>query len=693
MGVRIASDTRPVQVSGSSIEGRPWSRLARNELIPGSRYKLKRWVGEGGMGVIYEAEHVDVRRPVAVKILRPEYATNLEVINAFRFEARATSGIDSPFLVKIYDYFELPDGRSALVMELLEGLDLSRREDSVMAPSRVIGIGRQICKALQTVHDAGLVHRDLKPENIFINTADDREDAIRVLDFGIARMTTQATSAQSGGTPLYTAPEVILGGAQGHVADIYALGCVLYELLTGITAFGREGVDEILRAHLNERPTPPSQVLASIPASLDTVVMRAIARQPGDRFPTMAEFEAALCDAQIEASLTTAWDDLPLPDAIAPDLRERLLARMPDPSPPTAPVNRFRMWAAIGLSVVLGGTAVFALTRPDPDSVEAMSPQERAARALAQEARTAGSRAAWVYPSPDDVSSKTAYQAVLALEQMEEYGKPLAAGLRSDFAHTLTRLGDEYWDAVGGTRFAVAYYEQALIFEPDSARARERSGMPQDSVEAFAERAAEGRFALEELVRVEPLVELATVDESPAAERVSRVRRRRSKAERAPKSVVGDDPTIEIDESDEADASPVARSGATQAEPAQPGQRDPSAAKALIRDAKAASKSGNGKKAKLMYERALAKDSRNPSAHAGLRDLAFDAGDYARAVRHGKRAAQLSPRNATHQLRLGDAYYRTRKYAEAKKAYAAAAKLGDKRAKWRLDRAQEKLGG
>lgn len=687
MGVRIASDTRPVQVSGSSIEGRPWSRLARNELIPGSRYKLKRWVGEGGMGVIYEAEHVDVQRPVAVKILRPEYATNLEVIDAFRFEARATSGIDSPFLVKIYDYFELPDGRSALVMELLDGLDLSRREESVMPPSRVIGLGRQICKALQTVHDAGLVHRDLKPENIFISTVDDREDSIRVLDFGIARMTTQATSAQSGGTPLYTAPEVILGGAQGHVADIYALGCVLYELLTGIAAFGRDGVDEILRAHLNERPTPPSEVLATIPKSLDAVVMRAIARQPGDRFPSMAEFEAALCEAQIAAALTTTWDDLPLPDAIAPDLREQLLAQMPDPSPPAAPTNRFRLWAAIGLSLVLGGTAVFALTRPDPDSIEAMSPEERSARALAQEARTAGSRAAWVYPSPDDVSSKTAYQAVLALEEMEEYGKPLAAGLRTDFATTLTRLGDEYWDAEGGTRFAMAYYEQALLFEPSSPRALARSGMARDSVDAFAERAAAGRFALEELVRVEPLVELAVVDESPAAERVSRVKRRRPKAERSAKPEPVDASEVEIEEP------AVARRGNEPSSEADSPQRDASGAKALVRDAKAASKSGNAKRAKLMYERALAKDTRNPSAHAGLRDLAFDAGDYARAVRHGKRAAQLSPRNATHQLRLGDAYYRTHKYAEAKKAYAAAAKLGDSRAKWRLERAQEKLGG
>ncbi|MCR9160865.1 MAG: protein kinase domain-containing protein [Nannocystaceae bacterium] len=688
MGSRIASETRPVQGGGASIEGRSRSRLARNELIPGSRYELKRWIGEGGMGVIYEAEHVDVRRPVAVKILRPEYATNREVINSFRFEARATSGIDSPFLVDIYDYFELPDGRSALVMELLDGNDLSRRAEAIMPPSRVVGIGRQICKALQTVHDAGLVHRDLKPENIFVS-ADGHEDSIRVLDFGIARMTTHATTAQSGGTPLYTAPEVILGSGQGPKADIYALGCVLYEFLTGVPAFAGAGVDEILRAHLSERPKPPSEVVPGVPRSFDPVIMKAIAREPDTRFESMAALEAALCEAQISAGLTTAWDHLPLPDAITPEQRALLLSRMPDPSPTPSSSSPLKSWAAIGLAVLLGGAAVFALTRPDPDAVQAMSPAELAAQALAREARTAGSRAAWVYPSPNDVSSKTAYQAVLALETMDEYGKPLASVLRTDFADTLNELGDEYWDAEGGTRFAIAYYEQALLFEPDSRRALERSGVSKGSMDAFAERAAAGRFALEELVRVEPLIELAQVDEQPAAQRISKAkRRRRSKpapAEQPPtQAAPAHAPEVSVDPAPE--ASPATAG-------AEAPRRDPAAAKTLVREARTASKSGNTTRAKLIYERALAKDARNPSAHAGLRDLAFDAGDYARAVRHGKRAAQLSPRNATHQLRLGDAYYRTRKYAEAEKAYAAAKKLGDTRAKWRLERAREKLGG
>jgi len=692
MGVRIASDTRPVQVSGTSIEGRPRCRLARNELIPGSRYELKRWVGEGGMGVIYEAEHVDVRRRVAVKVLRPEYATNLEVINAFRFEARATSGLESPYLVSIYDYFELPDGRSALVMELLDGIDLSRREESVVDPARVIGIGRQICKALQVVHDGGLVHRDLKPENIFICSDADRPDTVRVLDFGIARLTTQATSAQSGGTPLYTAPEVILGGAQGPVADIYALGCVLYELLTGITAFGRDNIDATLRAHLEDRPQPPSMVVTTVPTAMDSVVMRALSRKPEERFTSMADFEAALCEAQVEAGLTTMWDDLPLPDAIPDDKRSWLLARMPDPVTHKPPPSRYRMWGAVILSVALGGAAMFAFTRPDPDSVEALSPEERRARTLAREARMAGSRAEWVYPSPDDVSSRTAYQAVLALEEMGDVGRPIAAGLRTDFSTTLVRLGDEYWDAEGGRRFAIAYYEQALLFEPTSVHALERSSMSARSLGAFAERAADGRFALEELMSVEPLIELAAHDDVEPAERISKVRRkRRAKRADAPKPEAA--PTAEVKEAPEPKSGQPSPS---KGEPAKSGptiERDPAGAQSLVRQAKSAASSGSASKAKLMYERALAKDSRNTSAHAGLRDLAFDAGDYARAVRHGKRAAQLAPRNATHQLRLGDAYYRTHKYTLAEKAYAAASKLGDKRAKWRLERAREKLGG
>ncbi|MGH1345862.1 MAG: protein kinase domain-containing protein [Nannocystales bacterium] len=693
MGVRIASDTRPVQVSGSSNEGQAWSRLARNELIPGSRYLLKRWIGEGGMGVIYEAEHVDVKRPVAVKILRPEYATNLNVIEAFRFEARATSDLDSPYLVKIHDYFELPDGRSALVMELLDGRDLSRREESVMPSERVLGIARQVCKALQLVHASGVVHRDLKPENIFLCEGEDRPDTIRVLDFGIARLSAQATSAQSGGTPLYTAPEVVLGGAQGPGADVYALGCVLYELLTGITAFGRDTVDETLQAHLESPPPAPSSHCPDIHPMLDAVVLRAIAREPRTRYADMASFEAALCEAQIAAGISTSWDDLPIPNEIPAEQREQLLAGMPDPT--NRRRSRVSPWAAVLAAVALTGIGVFAITRPETDPSQALSPEQIQANSLAREARTAGSRAAWVYPPPDDISARTAYQAVLALEELGTVGTSIATELRTDFSITLIRLGDEYWDAEGGTRFAIAYYEQALLFDRTSLHALERSSMALPSIDAFGVRAANSQFALEELVRVEPLVELAVEDEAPPAERIKKVRRTRRVAQTSTptrRDAAADTPDPEAQPGSHPGNGSPSRQG-QEAAVDEADDRDPEAGKALAKQGQGAAKSGSAGKAKLLFERALAKDSRNASAHAGLRDLAFSAGDYARAVRHGKRAVALAPRNATHQLRLGDAYYRTHKYVKAESAYAAASRLGDERAKWRLERAREKLGG
>ncbi|MBV1857623.1 MAG: protein kinase [Nannocystaceae bacterium] len=691
MGVRIASDTRPVQVSGSSNEGQSRSRLARNELIPGSRYLLKRWIGEGGMGVIYEAEHVDVKRPVAVKILRPEYVTNLQVLEAFRFEARATSDLDSPYLVKIHDFFELPDGRSALVMELLEGSDLSRRLDSVLPSSRVLGIARQVCKALQLVHASGLVHRDLKPENIFLCQNEGRPDTIRVLDFGIARLSAQATSAQSGGTPMYTAPEVVLGAAQGPQADIYALGCVLYELLTGITAFGRDTIDATLQAHLESPPQPPSAHVTDIHPALDAVVLRSLSRHAEDRYADMASFEAALCEAQIAAGLSTAWDDLPIPPEIPADQRDRLLAGMPDPTLRRRS-NRWSAWAVAFAAVALTGAGVLVFTQPEVDPTQALSPEQLQARGLAREARTAGSRAAWVYPPPDDISARTAYQAVLALEELGDVGAVVAADLRTDFSTTLVRLGDEYWNAEGGTRFAIAYYEQALLFDRTSLRALERSSMALPSLDSFAKRAANSQFALEELVRVEPLVELAVKDDVPAAKRIEKVRRRRHVA--PPPLPKQAKPTTDATGSAEP-KNHLASSPQTSRDVAlrETDERDPDAGRTLAKEGQAAAKSGRSGKAKLLFERTLAKDSRNVSAHAGLRDLAFSAGDYARAVRHGKRAAALAPRNATHQLRLGDAYYRTHKYVKAQSAYAAASRLGDERAKWRLERAREKLGG
>ncbi len=257
-----------------------------------------------------------------------------------------------------------------------------------------------------------------------------------------------------------------------------------------------------------------------------------------------------------------------------------------------------------------------------------------------------------------------------------------------DFAATLVRLGDEYWDAEGGTRFAVAYYEQALLFDRSSVRALDRSLLSLPSLDAFGRQAANSQFALEELVRVEPLVELAVADDVPPADRIRKIRRRDRVAQTPPPPP----PKAANEAKAEPSAPPPPRDRATE-ETDETDDRDPGAGRVLAKQAQAAADSGSASKAKLLFERTLAKDSRNVAAHAGLRDLAFDAGDYARAVQHGKRAAALAPRSATHQLRLGDAYYRTHKYLEAEAAYAAAARLGDDRAKWRLERTREKLGG
>ena len=630
------------------------------------------------MGVVYEAEHADVRRRVAVKVLRPEYATDLDVVDAFRFEARATTQLESPFLVKVHDYFELPDGRSALVMDLLEGHDLSRREHFTLPPSSVVAIGRQVCKALHVVHASGLLHRDLKPENIFLCADGSRPDEVRVLDFGIARLTTQIASVQSGGTPMYTPPEAILGTGQDVHSDVYALGCVLYEMLVGSPAFSADTIDGTLAAHLESTPRKPTSVEPSVPPAFDAVIMKAIAREPEDRFASMAELEAALCEAQIEAGLATAWDDLPLPDGIPEAQRERLLAGLPDPGSISVPSSRRFWWIAIAASVLLTAGVVYALTRPEPAAAtETMSPEQRAAHRLADEARTAGSRAAWVYPPPDDVSSRTAYQAVLELDRLGEVGPPLASELRQDFAATLVRLGNEYWDAEGGTRFAQAYYEQALLFDPGEPTAVERSGMDPDALDAFAGRAAHSRFALSELVRVEPLVALAEPTSTPAKERLARVR---------PQSDSSRPIAAPVFEGAAPEPAPNASSEPTERE-----RTDPKAARALAKKGVRAAKSGDTTRAKLAFEQALSEDPRNVTALAGLRDLAFDAGDYARAVRFGKKVVSLAGRNATHRLRLGDAYYRTRKYANAEKEYAAASRLGDDRARWRLDKTREKL--
>ncbi len=272
-------------------------------------YAVKRILGEGGMGRVYEAQHTRIAsKRFAVKALHPEFARRKDVLVRFQREVEAAASITSPHVVGVYDVGETTDGRPYLVSELLEGQEFGDYLDAVgrMPIGAAVRIVRQVCKALISAHDKGVVHRDIKPENVFL-VGDSALPTAKVLDFGISRLEGQAgnTLTKTGmvmGTPSYMAPEQARGMRVDHRADIYATGAILYRALTGKMPFDRADSTATLAAVLTEEPERPRALVPSLPEDLEMVIQRAMARDPDNRYQSIAELDAALA----------AYDEEPL---------------------------------------------------------------------------------------------------------------------------------------------------------------------------------------------------------------------------------------------------------------------------------------------------------------------------------------------------------------------------------------------
>jgi eukaryotic-like serine/threonine-protein kinase len=284
-------------------------------------YTLVEKIGEGGMGAVYRAQHALLRRPTAIKILPPERAGQIDLAR-FEREVQMTSQLTSPHTVSIYDYGRTPDGLFYYAMEYLDGIDLDElvRRDGPMPPGRVVMVLRQVCEALGEAHRVGLIHRDIKPANILLCERGGKPDVAKVVDFGLVK---SLTGAEPGvtlenmvpGTPHYMSPES-LRSPEGIDArsDLYALGATAYFLLTGKPVF--EGpVAEIFAKHLKDRPVPPSvRAGKAIPASLEALVLSALAKTPDERPESADAFGAALlaCDeapAWTSAEASSWWKE------------------------------------------------------------------------------------------------------------------------------------------------------------------------------------------------------------------------------------------------------------------------------------------------------------------------------------------------------------------------------------------------
>ena len=269
-------------------------------------YQLIELLGQGGMGEVWRARHRLLARSAAIKLVRPEVlgarnaAESSVILRRFEREARATAALSSPHTIHVFDYGVTDDGTFYYVMELLIGRDLENlvREFGPVPADRAIFLLRQVCHSLADAHARGLVHRDIKPANIYVCRMGLEYDFAKVLDFGLVKERAQGAGLQSlltleqttTGTPAYMAPEIILGETDvDSRADVYALGCVAYFLLTGQLVFEGDTPMKMLMQHVNATPIPPSQrTELSIPRELDELVMACLAKNPRDR-PQNAE--------------------------------------------------------------------------------------------------------------------------------------------------------------------------------------------------------------------------------------------------------------------------------------------------------------------------------------------------------------------------------------------------------------------
>jgi serine/threonine protein kinase len=271
------------------------------------RYRLLKKLGEGGMGTVYLAEHVTIKKRCAIKLLNPEYAHKQDLVERFLQEARAASMIAHENVVEITDFGAAPNGSVFFVMEMLIGEDLAEtiKRDAPLPWTRVAPIALQICRALGAAHGKGIIHRDMKPENCFRVERHGNPDFIKVLDFGIAKVTSDDPDGNAGrltstgmifGTPTYMSPEQAQGEKVDQRSDIYALGVILYELLTGKVPFSADNFMGILTKHMFDEPPAPSEAAphANISPEIEALVLKALQKERKFRFQTMDELAAAI---------------------------------------------------------------------------------------------------------------------------------------------------------------------------------------------------------------------------------------------------------------------------------------------------------------------------------------------------------------------------------------------------------------
>ena len=268
--------------------------------VMADRYEILEKLGTGGMGLVYKAKHLLMKRLVAIKLMLPQYASNATALKRFQHEAQAASHLNHPNILTVYDFGVTPQGLPYLVMDLLEGTDLSAvlEAEGHLRADRAINIFSQTCAALAHAHQKNVVHRDLKPGNIMLIENEGKRDWVQIVDFGMAKILSAVDGEREDltkagevfGSPMYMSPEQCMAKELDARSDIYSLGCVMYRTLTGCPAVAGSTAMECFNKHANGEPEPFASVCPefNLSANLELIVFKCMAKNPDDRYQTMA---------------------------------------------------------------------------------------------------------------------------------------------------------------------------------------------------------------------------------------------------------------------------------------------------------------------------------------------------------------------------------------------------------------------